>query len=891
MRYEHVWGKAPERLVDGLEPYPLSAHLLDTLVVAGALWDTWLSPRLRRLLANEICGGDEREARRWVSLAAGLHDVGKATPVFQMQAASTRSSADRWRADMAARLDSLGLAQCTELQVRGLRSSTGRIARRHEFLGMAALCTAGVEEVRDIQLGADWLAAAVGGHHGHWHLPGFDDESPDLAAAMCSGQWSELQGGLAGICAQVACCDLRRVPELDPTRAGAIVILLTGLTILADWVASSDQVVGAGYGLLDRGVTADSARWTDTRSEELHTLVQHTIGAFQAPRDPLTAVLGNDPLRRPRPLQADAAKVGGGAWFVAYPTGEGKTEAALLRHLAGDTEGLIFGMPTRATTEEMQRRLAAIFAGSGNTILLSHQYAAIHKIECASDYGLDWYSSSIRRLVAPAVAATCDQILVGALPQKHAALRLLALANHHVVLDEVHTYDHYQARLLEELLTWWGATDTRVTLLSATMPTWQRREFARAYARGEVEEPRHAPYPAHWLVGESVGTAAQPEISTRQPDLCTVVTRSDDATAEHVAWTVQAHQAHPDCHLAVVRSTVDDAVSTALSLRAALSGVEVTCLHSRMTVAHRAQVEATLAGRLGPDADPGRPVIVVATQVIEAALDYDFDLMSSDLAPASSLIQRAGRLWRFRDAGRRHSRFGHIPADRVMNVVARTRHGEIADRASIPYFDSELARVAEWLCSRPRIRVPDDVQAFVDETTLDLDLAHADATTAEEIAAASRRIAHAMEGASTLRKRVAGAGRKCRYQDLNALTGGREELGGLQDEDRMGTRFVEQTTATYLLVGGASGVPGSAADLQASRVHRDIVKAIGSMVPVTGGRLCEALDAASASTVGGAWEPANRLLAHARPVDVGRLAEHDLIYDEDLGLITAGQRE
>lgn len=885
MRACDIWGKGPERLADGLDPYPLVAHMLDTCAVAWALWDTWLSPRLRRLIAADLCGGDEAAARGWAAAAAGLHDIGKATPVFQEQAGSARSEIDGWRAIECERLTAAGLPRCTEMTVRALRDPSGHIARRHEYLGLVALSSLDPYELRQLPLGGDWLAAVTGGHHGRWHLPARDDVSPSIADGMRSGAWGDLQHSLSGTVAAACGRDMAAVPRIDPGRAGVVVVLLTGLTILADWVASSDRVVEAGYGMIASGSDPESPLWAEERADELCAVVGSTVGSYVPPSDPLAAVFGTGG-RAPRPLQADAEGVGDGAWFVAYPTGEGKTEAALMRHMAGGPEGLIFGLPTRATTTAMQARLESVFRGTGNSVLLSHQYAAAHHVECASAYGLEWFSSSIRRLVAPVVAATCDQVLVGSLRQHHAALRLLALANHHVVLDEVHTYDQYQSHLLKPLLAWWGATGTRVTLLSATMPQWQRREFSAAYLREKViTADTGAAYPAHWEVDGAPQGPRRPPLSASRPDLVVELTASDDATADHVSWAAASLAACPRARIAVIRSTVDDAIRTASRLRAALPGVPVMCLHSRMTVRHRAEAEGLLARLTGPGSASRDAVVVVSTQVLEASLDIDFDMMCTDLAPAASLVQRAGRLWRSPDGSGRRSRLGGETGQRVMRVVARTRGGRIAGRASLPYFDSELSRVSQWLSARPRIRIPDDVQDFVDQTALDLTNASEILLEAEEIAAAARRIEAAAASTNGLGRRVAGPGSRCRYQDLVVLAGGEDDGFALADEDRMGTRFDDLVSGTYLLLGGAAGAPATADALRSARGGNLVRDALDAMVPVSGSGLCDALDEAARLTSPSGWEPASRLLAHARPVDAGSLAACGLAYDEDLGLL------
>lgn len=72
--------------------------------------------------------------------------------------------------------------------------------------------------------------------------------------------------------------------------------------------------------------------------------------------------------------------------------------------------------------------------------------------------------------------------------------------------------------------------------------------------------------------------------------------------------------------------------------------------HSQFTAWDRSEREHRLVAELGPAAHrgTGRPArrVLVGTQVLEQSLDIDLDLLVTDLAPADSLAQRAGRLHR-----------------------------------------------------------------------------------------------------------------------------------------------------------------------------------------------------------------------------------------------------
>lgn len=94
----------------------------------------------------------------------------------------------------------------------------------------------------------------------------------------------------------------------------------------------------------------------------------------------------------------------------------------------------------------------------------------------------------------------------------------------------------------------------------------------------------------------------------------------------------------------VVCNTVRRAVEVYDALRSnrGLEDCEVLLLHSRLVEDDKARRLGRLRGLFSKE----RPVVLVATQVVEAGVDYDFDALVTEIAPPASLIQRAGRVVR-----------------------------------------------------------------------------------------------------------------------------------------------------------------------------------------------------------------------------------------------------
>jgi len=85
---------------------PLWQHLHDAAGVAGQLWDSWL-PQVVKTRIGDAAGGDAA-GRVLVSLLAGVHDVGKASPAFAVQVDVLRDEMVRAGLPMAKALPGRG---------------------------------------------------------------------------------------------------------------------------------------------------------------------------------------------------------------------------------------------------------------------------------------------------------------------------------------------------------------------------------------------------------------------------------------------------------------------------------------------------------------------------------------------------------------------------------------------------------------------------------------------------------------------------------------------------------------------------------------------------------------------------------------------------------------
>lgn len=487
---------------------PLHEHLADAADAAELLWDRWMGEQRRRVI--EVAVGDPEQARRLAIFLAAVHDVGKATLPF------------------AAKVPRLGDQMVAHAFTFPFRpTADDQRALPHGLAGQIIveryLCNRGWARAAASQLGS-----VVGGHHG---IP------PSLGQVQHARTRSDLLGDDVWLRAQDELLDAavrRSGVDLDALRARGLgspaLVLLTGLVIVADWLASNETLfpLARPEAQLPSRTGRAEAAWR--RIDLPEPWVAQDSGA-----DAGRLLAGRfgllDGARSVQAAAVDAARGCDvpGVLVIEAPMGEGKTEAALLAAeilaARSGASGVLDALPTQATSNAMFARVLD-WLGALPDAAVSHEARRRHAVVLAhGKAGLDatfrrlrtesrstgigvdeildsvdlarrqegasidayvhgWMTSPKKTPLADFMVATVDQLLFLALQARHLALRHLGLAGKVVIVDEVHAYDAYMGVYLRRALEWLGAYGCPVVLLSATLPAATRSQLLEAYRSG-----------------------------------------------------------------------------------------------------------------------------------------------------------------------------------------------------------------------------------------------------------------------------------------------------------------------------------------------------------------------------------------------------------------------
>lgn len=698
LRLTSLWGK---KAANGDPRWlPLVVHLSDTAEVGKILWDTWLCDGAKRNIAeNCFFSGtpDDEEklvqARALFVFLCAAHDLGKATPAFQLKSShitwdvpdevtTRRAAASDMDAQYQQKLSAAGFELPTSKDW-----AAGNVP--HALASHIIAQSLGISQN---------IAAILGAHHGQSANQSAIDQqyycntfqhpcdfytSESAKAAWCNA-WHIILGNA------FRACEFFQNAEDLPTPNLNAAFLLDGLLIMADWIASNEAY--CPYIPFDQPAeeivridSAQRAREAWDNADFPHVWQQTPSAHIFRDRFGFDA---------PNPIQTEIERVcrkieAPGIIVLEAPMGIGKTEAALAAAeiLAQKTgrSGVFFALPTQATSNGIFPRLKAWVSRldeNRHSIKLFHgkaefneDYQNLENAKFSTDsvnigdepeegvYIHDWCSGRKRSILSDFVVGTIDQILLAALKQKHVMMRHLGLANKVVIIDECHAYDAYMGVYLQRVLNWLGVYKIPVIILSATLPKETRRNVILAYlnqksqASAAATEDMHDDYGAiekkSWAESTDYPLITYTDgkdinCSAIHLDLYKRAVNMHHVDASELFVLLEERLSDGGC-AGIIVNTVARAQQIARQCAEKFGENTVLLLHAGFLMPDRSRIEHDITQLLGkPNPDRIRPqkLIVVGTQVLEQSLDIDFDIMITDWCPMDLLLQRMGRLHR-----------------------------------------------------------------------------------------------------------------------------------------------------------------------------------------------------------------------------------------------------
>lgn len=360
--------------------------------------------------------------------------------------------------------------------------------------------------------------------------------------------------------------------------------------------------------------------------------------------------------------------------IVIAPTGSGKTEASLLWM---NGEKSFYTLPLKVSSNAIYLRIKENYEYKDVALLHSDAMAVyLREYNVNEDIGEKYERSKM--LSQPLTVCTVDQLFRFVYRALGTEIFAATLKYSKLVLDEIQAYEPrviatiiYGLKMIQEM-------GGKFAIITATFPP-VLKYFMEQYGLVEGKQ---------YIFKDFTGKEYQVEKYPRHK----VEIRHSEMNLDEIRLRGKNRKVLVICNT----------VSKAQKLYKKLEGENVWLLHSKYIRRDRAFLERKIMGF----SESGESGIWITTQIVEASLDIDFDILYTEMCTADSLLQRMGRC----------NRKGRYCPNEANIVVFDNRNGVSEGKRRSVYEDKLYDRSLELLSKYEHILFSEDKKtAYMNE--------------------------------------------------------------------------------------------------------------------------------------------------------------------------------